>query len=208
MKRKATDDKTTHEKIIAASIHEFSLSGFHGARIDTIAAKAGVNKAMIYYHFKNKAELYKSIIELLFSKIHSILSENASMELPPDEKLYQTLKSLSDFIADLGDDMRRVMIWEIASGGKTLIGVAGKKFRVLFPIVKKLYGDGIKGGYFRKDIDPLYTHITILGGIIASNVIHMTLKDSVIYKVVLGNSFRGKFFDHLTSIIRKGIEKK
>ncbi len=33
---------------------EFADNGFHGARIDSIARKAKVNKAMIYYHFKGK----------------------------------------------------------------------------------------------------------------------------------------------------------
>ena len=41
---------------------EFAARGFDGAKVDRIAARARVNKAMLYYHFKNKAALYREIL--------------------------------------------------------------------------------------------------------------------------------------------------
>ena len=209
MKKKIATDATSRDAIIFAAIEEFSRSGFHGARVDSIAQQSGINKAMIYYHFKNKEELYRTIIEQLFTGIHSLLKESTELDIPPNEKLYQLIGRISAFASSLDDRMKKLMMWEIASGGKTFIDVAGTKFfRLMLPLVSKLYNDGIKSGIFRKDINPVYTHITIVSAIIFSNIINLTAKDSVIFKIFFEKNFNRSFTDNLISIIKKGIEEK
>ncbi len=69
----------TREKILNAALHEFSAHGLAGARVDGIAQTAGVNKAMIYYHFANKEalfnELFQTEMELLKQEIASVLQQ-------------------------------------------------------------------------------------------------------------------------------------
>ena len=43
------------EKILFAARGEFADKGFEGARVDEIARKAGINKAMLYYLYGNRA---------------------------------------------------------------------------------------------------------------------------------------------------------
>ena len=50
---------------------EFAARGFDGAKVDRIAARARVNKAMLYYHFQNKAALYREILRTLFRRLAS-----------------------------------------------------------------------------------------------------------------------------------------
>jgi AcrR family transcriptional regulator len=50
------------ERIVQAATREFALRGFDGARIDAIARSAGVNKALLYYYFPNKRELYRRLV--------------------------------------------------------------------------------------------------------------------------------------------------
>lgn len=45
-----------------ASLKEFSSFGFQGARVENIAKMANINKAMIFYYFESKENLYKSVI--------------------------------------------------------------------------------------------------------------------------------------------------
>ncbi|MGK2855839.1 MAG: TetR family transcriptional regulator, partial [Thermoanaerobaculia bacterium] len=47
--------------ILEAAADVFSESGFEGARVDEIARRAGVNKAMLYYRVGNKDELYEAV---------------------------------------------------------------------------------------------------------------------------------------------------
>lgn len=52
----------TRQKILAAAIAEFSTHGHAGARVDRIAAMAGVNKRMIYHHFGSKAGVFEAVL--------------------------------------------------------------------------------------------------------------------------------------------------
>jgi TetR/AcrR family transcriptional regulator len=50
-------------KILAAAEQIFARDGLAGARTDAIAATAGVNKALLYYYFRDKESLYEAVIE-------------------------------------------------------------------------------------------------------------------------------------------------
>jgi TetR/AcrR family transcriptional regulator len=56
----------TRAAILAAAGRIFADSGLAGARTDAIAAAAGVNKAMLYYYFRDKNALYQAVLEEQF----------------------------------------------------------------------------------------------------------------------------------------------
>jgi AcrR family transcriptional regulator len=55
------DPEATKRRILAAALHEFSAKGISGARVDAIAARAKVNKAMLYYYFGSKEGLFRAV---------------------------------------------------------------------------------------------------------------------------------------------------
>ena len=57
----------SRSRILAAAAAEFSARGFAGAGIDRIARRAGLNKAMIYYHFSSKQALYREILREVYA---------------------------------------------------------------------------------------------------------------------------------------------
>ncbi|MBK9511763.1 MAG: helix-turn-helix transcriptional regulator [Cytophagaceae bacterium] len=64
---------TTEEKIFLAAENEFMEKGFDGTRMQAIADRAGINKAMLHYYFRSKDALFEKIfqekIKLIFPKI-------------------------------------------------------------------------------------------------------------------------------------------
>ena len=54
------------EKTISAAIEIFAQKGKHGARMEEIAKKAGVNKSVVYYYYTSKENLYREVLK----KIH------------------------------------------------------------------------------------------------------------------------------------------
>jgi TetR/AcrR family transcriptional regulator len=58
--KRGVDTRTT---ILAAAERIFADAGLEGARMEAIAAKAGVNKALLYYYFRSKEDLYAAILE-------------------------------------------------------------------------------------------------------------------------------------------------
>lgn len=52
------------EQIVNGALAVFRESGFAGASVDAIAARAGVSKATVYSHFKSKEALFVAVVEL------------------------------------------------------------------------------------------------------------------------------------------------
>ena len=63
------DPEQTRARILAAAKVEFARLGLAGARVDQIAALAGVNKRMLYYYFGNKDELFGAVLEATYEHI-------------------------------------------------------------------------------------------------------------------------------------------
>ena len=53
--------------ILKAAVAEFAENGIAGARTDAIARAAHVNKALLYYYFKDKDALYEAVLDHVFS---------------------------------------------------------------------------------------------------------------------------------------------
>ncbi len=54
----------SREKILKAALEVFAEKGKHGARMEEIATRARVNKAMLYYFYTSKENLYKEVLSL------------------------------------------------------------------------------------------------------------------------------------------------
>ena len=61
----------TRQAIIEAATLEFAEFGIGGARIDAIAARAGLNKRLLYYYFGNKDDLFQAALERAYEDIRS-----------------------------------------------------------------------------------------------------------------------------------------
>jgi TetR/AcrR family transcriptional regulator len=59
----ARNPERTRTRILDAAKAEFAALGYAGARVDRIAAAAGVNKRMLYHYFGNKRDLYREVYE-------------------------------------------------------------------------------------------------------------------------------------------------
>src|SRR5438270_6935487 len=58
-------------RILEAAKQEFAAHGLAGARVDRIAANAGANKRMLYYHVGKKDDLYLAVLEGAYEKIRA-----------------------------------------------------------------------------------------------------------------------------------------
>jgi len=82
-----TKKDNTEEKILVAAQEVFIEKGMDGARMQEIADKAGINKALLHYYFRTKQKLFEAIFEMVFSKIFPNLMAMVHSELPFEEKL-------------------------------------------------------------------------------------------------------------------------
>lgn len=68
-------EENTRQRILKAALDEFSTYGLSGARMDRIARAAKINKAMIFYYFASKENLYRLTITQVFSTVYPKLAE-------------------------------------------------------------------------------------------------------------------------------------
>ena len=73
----AGEDKQTEDKIFEAATIVFEEKGLAGARMQNIADRAGINKALLHYYFRTKDHLFEAVFTALakkmFAKILSYL---------------------------------------------------------------------------------------------------------------------------------------
>lgn len=62
------------DKLFDAALAEFNANGYEQASINVILKNAGMSKGQFYYHFKNKQELYLSLIDVLVARKMAFLS--------------------------------------------------------------------------------------------------------------------------------------
>jgi AcrR family transcriptional regulator len=75
------DSERTKKLLLKAATDEFAAYGIAGARIDRIAASAGVNKAMIYSYFGSKDQLFDTVFNAMTSASLEAVSFDVS-DLP------------------------------------------------------------------------------------------------------------------------------
>ena len=61
--------ETTRRRLMEAAEAAFAEKGLSGARVDEIAAAAGVNKRMIYAYFCSKEGLYMAVLEAVYARL-------------------------------------------------------------------------------------------------------------------------------------------
>lgn len=76
--RLSRDPKSTKRRILVAALHEFALHGFAGARVDSIARRAGTNKRMLYHYFTDKDGLFCAVLRHKISERARTVAEAAA----------------------------------------------------------------------------------------------------------------------------------
>src|ERR1044071_7407683 len=136
------------EAILAAAALEFSERGYAGARVDRIARRARVNKAMLYYHFGSKRALYRTLLRQVFSGAAERLQAIADSAAPADEKIERVITVLAQFISKHAF-FPAIMLREVAEGGAHLDRDTLKALAAVPRIVAGIVEEGTAAGEFR-----------------------------------------------------------
>ena len=157
------------ERILDASSAVFAEEGFAGARVDAIAQRAGVNKAMLYYHIGDKQALYSEVLNRNFGRIEKALQEGLPNEGSPSDRLRAVITIVERAIA-ANPDHSRIVLREFASGAANLPAEILQRMLGLLTVVRNILADGTGNGEFRRT-DPVMTHLTLIGAILMSSVV-------------------------------------
>lgn len=148
-------------RILEAAMSVFAEEGYSGARVDEIAKRAGLNKAMIYYRIGDKLALYTEVIRNLFGEIGSAIKGNIPPDASPEEKLKMYIRGLTSTIAE-HPFLPGIMMRELASGGGNISERVADDFAGILSIPANILAEGVSKGIFI-NTNPMILHMMIVG---------------------------------------------
>jgi len=137
----------TRAAILEAAEGVFAEAGLGGARTDAIAARAGVNKALLYYYFKSKNALYYAILEEHLKEFRHRILEVLCDDDSPRAKVLGYVSVHFDFIASRPYYARLVQRLAM-SGGKLVERLARECFAPVYRKLASVIEEGVRKGEF------------------------------------------------------------
>ena len=118
--------------ILQAAVREFSREGVAGARIDAIARSARVNKALLYYYFKDKEALYSAVLDHVFGGLTAAVNAAFALNAPPRERILAYVRAHFDYIA--GNPLYpRIVQGEMMRAGRETSSQLDRIVKAVFP---------------------------------------------------------------------------
>jgi AcrR family transcriptional regulator len=157
-------DGSSRDRLLAAAAREFAARGYEGTRVDRIAHTARLNKAMIYYHFKSKAGLYRALVRSVFEAVLAAAVDVEQSDAPPPEKLRRFVRSVAD-VASRQPHFPSIWLREFSDGARNIdvdtLRVAGRVVVTLGRILE----DGHRKHIFRV-ANPVLVHMGVIAPIL------------------------------------------
>jgi TetR/AcrR family transcriptional regulator len=158
------DPAATRSKLLAAARREFADHGLAGARVDEIAARAGVNKQLVYHYFGDKDALYLAVLEWVYDEIRTQERELNLEGLPPEKAIKKLIESSFDHLARHPDFI--LLLNDENRNGARHLRASSKiedMHSPLVSMVSTILKQGVRTGAFRKGVNPVHLYISIAG---------------------------------------------
>lgn len=198
------NSEATKAQILDAAEVEFAVTGLGAARTEAIAAQTGVTKAMIYYYFQSKEELYRAVLERCLSDALQTFEQLQLEDLPPDAALVRLLEQMLYCMSD-NPRMGSILALEaIQNKGKYYPKQLGD---ILYGTIIQLLEQGILAGVFRQ-LEPRHTAVNIVG----TCAFYFTAQENLKYlwpgKRLLGKESLNSHAQESIDLIMAGIRGK
>jgi TetR/AcrR family transcriptional regulator len=158
---RTTAPTATRELVFKAGAEQFARFGLDGVGVDEIARAAGVNKAMLYYHFKNKLELYREIVRDMLRGVSAAVTAIADSDHAPPAKIERFIETLAT-MREARPWFPPLMMREMSAGAPHLDADTLLLMRAVFMAFGRILEQGVKTGDFRT-VHPVLAYVTILG---------------------------------------------
>ena len=200
--------EATRQRVLAAAREEFADLGLAGARMQRIADRARVNKAMLHYYFGGKEELYECVlVETLSQLLAGMVKLVTDESLPVEARLRRFLEAYLAFLSQ-HPELPRLIILETLTGGDRVPRLFVEAQRQVDALraeqLLQLLREGIEAGVLRR-VDPRQTVVSAISLVafyfVASPVIQAALH--------LGEEERRRFLaergQHVVDLFLHGV---
>ena len=158
MRRTKEEAALTRDAVLKAALPVFSAKGYAATTLEDVAQAAGVTRGAIYWHFKNKADLYATMLDGITAAAGAVAQDavaeggdlatvlrrifvNQLTAIDSDRRL-QSLVALSLNRTEQVPELATRRKKQTRAGKATLAELTA------------LMEEGIRAGAFRSDLDP------------------------------------------------------
>ncbi len=157
-----TSEPGLREQILSTAKSLFIQQGYHGLAMRQISDTLGVSKAALYYHFKDKEELFLAILSGNMDEIESVIDLIQSKEISCSEKIALFVEHVLKQPTE-----QRAMIRLASQEMSQLSATSRRKFDKTYHDqftgkLQSIFETGVKNGEFRP-IDPTIATWALLG---------------------------------------------
>jgi len=164
MKPVSRDPERTRQKILDAATEEFARFGLGGARVDRIAARAGTNKRMLYYYYRDKDNLFLAALEGRYAHIRAAERELDLEHLAPREALRRLVEFTWSYFLEHPEFMTLLNSENLHKGRHVRRSPRVPQLHSpLVDTLRAILQRGERDGVFRKGVDPVQLYISIAG---------------------------------------------
>jgi len=86
------------QQILDAADELFGERGYAGVSMRDVAARAGVNKGLLFYYFGSKDALFEQVLDRYYTAHRAAFARGFDPELPPRPRLHRAVDAYLDFI--------------------------------------------------------------------------------------------------------------
>ncbi len=90
----------TPERLLDAAEQAFARQGFGAARLEDIAAAAGIRRPSLLYHYASKSSLYAAVVRRTFARLGAALMQAMARQVDFDERLTALVDTYAGFLAE------------------------------------------------------------------------------------------------------------
>jgi len=163
----AKQSESTKRKILIAAKSEFAEKGYDGAKTSFIAKRAGVNKALVYYHFSSKEILYKKVFQkFLCGSIYNFVSdfqkEIDSWETSPELKICAVVYIIVTFEFYINDaELGCILSREFAGASDSHSALSRDNLLIPVYSLYEVINDGINKNVFQISNSKLLSFVIV-----------------------------------------------
>jgi AcrR family transcriptional regulator len=203
--RKRGAPRDSRAAILRAAATEFADRGYDAAGTDRIAARARVNKAMLYYHFGSKRELYLDVVRDMVRTVGGRARAIADGSGTAEQKLDAWIAGIVEEAA-ARPWFASIMLRELASGAPHFDAHTFQLMNDVFVAVRDIIEQGQRDGVFRS-VDPLLTHLTIMPPILIFFVRQRVIANARLTKDLAEPRQVEEFARHMQASVRGMLRK-
>jgi len=156
------DPEATRLALFRAGAELFSERGFDGVPIEEVAHRAGVNKALISYHFRGKRGLYVAILDSAFAAMAERLKAIEADAPSAREALHGYVRAFEQMARERPGFPTLFLREVLCTGIEPLLV---PHLLEIIGVSRRLADRGAREGLFRR-VDPLLMHFGLIGSLV------------------------------------------